>query len=117
MEGYQHPQRVLDQIEAALILLICCHRQKSALKAIYTISEGVKFKLKSKEKHFALCQTQRTAWTLNRTGQHLKKPEKLDAIQLTLMDISSRLTRIETAVEKLKQQTLKMNSEINTVDA
>ena len=33
----------------------------------------------------------------------LKKLEKLDAIELTLRDISSRLTRAETAVQKLER--------------
>ena len=47
----------------------------------------------------------------------LKKLEKLDAIELTLRDISSRLTRAETVVEKLERDSRKMNSEINTMDA
>lgn len=46
----------------------------------------------------------------------LKKLEKLDAIELTLRDMSSRLTKAETAVEKLERETRKMNSEINTMD-
>ena len=46
----------------------------------------------------------------------LKKLEKLDAIELTLRDVSSRLIRAETVVEKLERETLKMNSEINTMD-
>lgn len=46
----------------------------------------------------------------------LKKLEKLDAIELTLRDMSSRLTKAETAVEKLEREKRKMNSEINTMD-
>lgn len=46
----------------------------------------------------------------------LKKLEKLDAIELTLRDMSSRLTKAETAVEILERETRKMNSEINTMD-
>ena len=47
----------------------------------------------------------------------LKEPEKLDANELTLRDMSSRLTRAETMVEKLERETRKINSEINTMDA
>ena len=47
----------------------------------------------------------------------LKKLEKLDAIELTLRDMSSRLTRAEAVVENLEGETRKMNSEINTMDA
>ena len=43
----------------------------------------------------------------------LKKLEKLDAIELTLRNVSSRFTRAETVVEKLERE---MNSEINTMD-
>ena len=46
----------------------------------------------------------------------LKKLEKLDAIELTLRDMSSRLTRAEKVVERLERETRKMNSEINTMD-
>ena len=37
----------------------------------------------------------------------LKKLEKLDAIELTLRDVSSRLTRAETVVEKLERRDTK----------
>ena len=46
----------------------------------------------------------------------LKKLKKLDAIELTLRDMSSRLTRAETVVVKLERETRKMNTEINTMD-
>ena len=47
----------------------------------------------------------------------LKKLEKLDGIELTLRDMSSRLTSAETKAENLERETRKMNSEINTMDA
>ena len=47
----------------------------------------------------------------------LKEPEKLDANELTLRDMSFRLTSAETVVWKLERETRKINSEINTMDA
>ena len=47
----------------------------------------------------------------------LKKLEKLDAIELSLRDISSRLARTETTVEKLESETCMMDSKIDTMDA
>ena len=43
----------------------------------------------------------------------LKKLEKLDAIELSLRDIFSRLARTETTVEKLKSETCMMDSKID----
>ena len=47
----------------------------------------------------------------------LQKLEKLDAFELTLRDLSSRLTRTDRVVERLKREARKMNLEINTMDA
>ena len=47
----------------------------------------------------------------------LKKLEKLDAIELSLRDISSRLARTETTVERLESETRMMDSKIDTMDA
>ena len=46
----------------------------------------------------------------------LKKLEKLDAIESTLRDMSSRLTRTETVVEKLQSEARKRDSSINEMD-
>ena len=46
----------------------------------------------------------------------LKKLEKLDAIESTLRVMSSRLTRTETAVEKLQSEARKRDSSINEMD-
>ena len=47
----------------------------------------------------------------------LKKLEKLDAIELTLRDMASRISKNESAVETLQSETRKMTSSINEMDA
>ena len=47
----------------------------------------------------------------------LKKLEKLDAIELTLRDMASRISKNESAVETLQSETRKMTSSINEMNA
>ena len=76
----------------------------------------MKFKVRSNKKWFSLVAN-RSNDPDTKLDKILKKLEKLDAIESTLRDISSRLTRTETAVEKLQSEARKRDSSINEMDA